>query len=169
MRRKHVLYGVFITLVIIKLILLKISHEYGLSLITNYLTTIVTLIIVTIGLIIAKKEKLYFFIHILIFLYLGLNLWNIGSSLVSTQMVFYSPNEKNALIIEEYSSLHHGSSWLYEQKYYIFKRKLPCSPLSGYKTFSSKSYKMNWLSEDEVIIRYQSNDASKNVTVKFNQ
>lgn len=169
MKRKHVLYGVFITLVIIKLILFKISHEYGLSLITNYLTTIVTLIIVTIGLIIAKKEKLYFFIHILIFLYLGLNLWNIGSSLVSPQIVIYSPNKKNALIIEEYSSLRHGSSWLYEQKYYIFKKELPYSPLNGYKIFSSKSYKMNWLSEDEVIIRYQSNNASKNVTVKFNQ
>lgn len=169
MRRKHVLYGVFITLIIIKLVLLKLSHEYGLSLITNYLTTIVTLVIVTIGLIVAKKEKLYFFIHILIFLYLGLNLWNIYSSLVSTQIVFYSPNEKNALIIEEYSSLRHGSSWLYEQKYYILKKELPCSPLSGYKIFSSENYKMSWVSEDEVMILYKSNSASRNVTIKFNQ
>jgi len=169
MRRKHVLYGVFIALIIIKLVLLKISHEYGLSLITNYLTTIITLVIVTIGLIVAKKEKLYFFIHILIFLYLGLNLWNIGSSLVSPQIVIYSPNKKNALIIEEYSSLRHGNSWIYEQKYYIFKKELPCSPLNGYKIFSSKSYKMTWLSEDEVLIRYQSNAAYKTVTVKFNQ
>lgn len=169
MKRKHVLYGVFITLIIVKLVLLKIDHEYGLSLITNYLTTIVTLIIVIIGLIVAKKENLYFFIHILIFLYLGLNLWNIYSSLASTQMVFYSPNKKNALIIEEQSSLRHGSSWIYEQKYYIFKKELPCSPLSGYKIFYNENYKMSWVSEDEVMILYKSNDASKNVTIKFNQ
>ncbi|WP_291573821.1 hypothetical protein [Clostridium sp. UBA4548] len=169
MKRKHVLYGVFITLIIVKLVLLKIDHEYGLSLITNYLTTIVTLIIVIIGLIVAKKENLYFFIHILIFLYLGLNLWNIYSSLISTQMVFYSPDEKSALIIEERSSLLHGSSWIYEQKYYIFKKELPCSPLSGYKIFYNENYKMSWVSEDEVMILYKSNDASKNVTIKFNQ
>lgn len=68
----------------------------------------------------------------------------------------HSADNKRTLVVEEISVLSYGQSNFYEKKYGIFIKSLNnvITTDNGYRPFSNKEYKVNWVDENTLQIDY---------------
>lgn len=169
---------IFFSLIIVRSIIAFLGYFFKLFLRGNIIPYLLNYLIIFFAFYMLRKIKVKMLIigsSVVLILLIGVNTLSMMLASDDKEFYFNSPNNKNALIVEECSFLLGGWSNFYEKKYVIFKKALTkgydISTDDGYRPFSSNDYSIYWINENEVTINYGygSNGIRKKVTVDISK
>lgn len=157
---------IFIISIAVKIILLILGAAFNLYLIgihTPYVINFIILIsaMLYISKLIDKRIFKLIMIPILILLIL-INSFITYFFFDNKEYIFYSPNKKNAIIVDENTFLLSTNYDFYKEKYGIFKEDLHKSISADIRSFDDNQYWLEWQSENVVNIRYAFRSGSMN-------
>lgn len=155
------LYILISLLVTFQIVIVRVALKKNYYLIHDWIFYAVNYLIIIIGLFIYLKTRWDFkkitkmSISIVLLVINTTLLYRVGST---NLLISKSSDNKHELILKEYKNMNFETMRL-KRRWIIFGRKI--DTLEGsytYKVFENKTYKVDWASDDNAVLTYQSNE-----------
>lgn len=166
-KKLKVFIGTIFTMLILVLLGIEIIKLKGYSLIYDWVFFAIIYIILLLFILLSSKNKplkwIEYGIACIIFIITTVGLVNANKNKV---FVFKSPNSKNEIIIKETFNKKYGTFKTLDLKrrWYVFSKEVSEYPTqNSYKSFSSKTYKVNWLTNNIAVVNYLYSEKGKSI------